>query len=129
MVSAFSTEPATIRSQDLVMVVDDDDSSREIMRFLLDEEGFRVAAFASPADALATLEGRAGEVGVLLTDVHLPGISGPELASRIRSFCPDVRVAFVTGDLAPPSDVAGEFIQKPVDLEEIIHFVDRSLRA
>ncbi len=109
------------------MVVDDDDASREVVRFLLEEEGYRVATFASPVMALASLTGADDEIAVLLTDVHLPGMSGPELASRVRALHPEVRIAFVTGDLAPPEGIAGEFIQKPVDLDEIIRFVDRSL--
>lgn len=127
-VSAFVADPMSPRSSSLVMVVDDDDSSREVMRFLLDEEGYRVVAFDSPASALATLPAPDEDVGVLLTDVHLPGMSGPELAGHVRALYPDVRVAFVTGDLEPPRGVDGAFIQKPVDLEEIIRFVELSLR-
>ncbi len=105
--SAFVTEDRSSSPEPLVVVVDDDDSSREVVRFLLEEEGYRVASFASPAAALASLTGAGDEIAVLLTDVHLPGMSGPELASRILAHHPDVRIAFVTGDLAPPEGIAG----------------------
>lgn len=111
----------------LLLIVDDDDASREVLELVLVDEGFEVLAAGRPADALAQVAQRGVEVDMLLTDVHLPGMSGPELADRVRRLCPRVRVAFVSGDVEPPPRSRGLFVPKPVDLDALVALVRREL--
>ena len=80
-----------------------------------------------PTEALVRLVKTGLSIEMLLTDVNLPGMSGPELADRVRVQCPGVRVAFVSGDLGPPAGACGVFVQKPVDLDALVALVRREL--
>lgn len=111
----------------VVLIVDDDDASREVLELLLVDEGFDVLAAARPDDALEQVARLDAPVDMLLTDVHLPGMNGPELADRVRRLCPGVRVAFVSGDIEPPPRSKGLFVPKPVDLDALVALVRREL--
>jgi PAS domain S-box-containing protein len=83
-----------------VLVVEDDDVVRTLVRKLLKETGYRVLEASSGAEALqltAEKGGKAGHIDLLLTDVVMPGMSGPELLNRLGSRFPDMRVCFMSG--------------------------------
>jgi len=100
-----------------VLLVEDEDGVRHLLATILDRNGFAVSSAPSAETALEMLASTAFDV--LLTDVMLPGMTGPELARHVRRQFPNMRVLFMsgyTGDLVP--DVAefgneGAFIQKP----------------
>ncbi|MDP1570524.1 MAG: PAS domain S-box protein [Vicinamibacterales bacterium] len=79
-----------------VLLVEDDDGVRELAASVLRSGGYRVVT--SP-DGLHALERRAGNgpVDLLVTDVVMPGMSGPELASRLTTLQPGLRVLFMSG--------------------------------
>lgn len=100
-----------------ILVVEDERAVRELLVTVLRREGFIVHAAASAEDAVE-LEGL-DSIDLLLTDVILPKMSGPDLARLIRRRCPQARVVFMsgyTGALLQDEDMAGaEFLQKPFD--------------
>jgi len=95
--------------------VDDDEAVRKTTIDLLGGLGYTVLEAADGASALALLA-RGGMVDALLTDVVMPGMSGPELARRVRASWPNLPVIFISG-YADPEGVAGEelgrLVRKP----------------
>jgi CheY-like chemotaxis protein len=102
-----------------ILVVEDDDSVRTVAVTVLQHLGYAVDEVASGEAALERLAGANGAPDLLLTDIVLTGISGPELASRAREAHPALPVLFMSGyaDAAVVRDapIAGgaNFIQKP----------------
>jgi len=80
-----------------ILVVEDEDLVRPVLTATLAERGFRVLA-AENADAALHLWRAHGEtIALLLTDVVMPGMSGPQLARRLRDERPSLPVLFMTG--------------------------------
>lgn len=79
-----------------VLVVDDDESVRQLADRVLTEAGYVTVLAANGFDALSKFETN-GPFDVLLTDFSLPQMNGAELARRIRSAQPSVKVLYVTG--------------------------------
>ena len=112
-----------------VLVVEDRALVRDLARDLLTAAGFEVAV-ANGAEAALAL---AGPFDLLLSDVVMPGTSGPALAQRLRSDQPDLRVVFMSGYT---DDVLGDdvlalpgtsFLRKPFGAEALVDAVRSSL--
>jgi CheY-like chemotaxis protein/anti-sigma regulatory factor (Ser/Thr protein kinase) len=107
-----------------VMVVDDDQGVREVLRDMLAALGHAVSSFASGEEALRDF--RAGLYDLVLTDLGMPGITGWKLTQMVRDADPVVVVAFVTGwgDEVRPELLeragVGHVVTKPFTLEDIV---------
>ena len=120
-----------------VLVAEDEHLVREIARRVLEEAGYRVLT-ADDGDAALALASetheREGRTDLLLTDVVMPGMSGPELARRMQRSAPGLRVVFMSG--YPAQAVAhhgvhapGEhFLQKPFQPDALVAQVAEALR-
>jgi PAS domain S-box-containing protein len=116
-----------------VLVVDDSELPRTVIARTLAEHGFEVleAADGQQALALAGAPGRA--LDLLVTDVVMPGLSGPALAARMRALFPRLRILLVSGyseeavDLAPLRPGA-RFLAKPFTHGELLAEVAESFR-
>jgi CheY-like chemotaxis protein len=107
-------EGADVATNKTILVVDDEQLVRVLVRRILVEQGFRVLEAESGADALRVLEQSLDNVDLLLTDLRMPGMHGTELARNARALLPDLPVLYMSGF----SDEATvlqpeEFIQKP----------------
>ncbi|NNG06010.1 MAG: response regulator [Inquilinus sp.] len=80
-----------------VLVVDDEQTVRDFVTLALEELGYEVHAVATGEDALRFLDGHAGEVDVLLTDVMMPGLTGPDLAGQAAKRHPSLAVVYMSG--------------------------------
>lgn len=115
----------------LVYVVDDDASFRTAIERRLKLAGFEVATYASALDLLERLTG--DEQGCILLDVQMPGLSGPELQSRLRERGLSLPVVFLTGHADTPTTVraikagAEDFLTKPVSSAQLIDAIERAL--
>jgi two-component system, cell cycle sensor histidine kinase and response regulator CckA len=87
--------PATVNGTETVMVVEDDDGVRELVRLMLESRGYRVLAAGGADEALQLCDGDG--VDLLLTDVVMPGTSGRVLAERLAKRCPAMRILFMSG--------------------------------
>ncbi|MDQ3003154.1 MAG: PAS domain S-box protein [Fibrobacterota bacterium] len=109
-----------------VLVVEDDDEVRGIVRDLLSRQGFMVLEARQGREALMLAENYTQPVHLLLTDVVMPGMGGKELADSLRKFMPSVRVLFMSGytqDAAFRQEVAEggrAFIQKPFSMTALV---------
>jgi CheY-like chemotaxis protein len=79
-----------------ILVVDDDPEILALARDILGAEGYSVLEGADGEDALRVAKGHAGPIHLLLTDVVMPGMNGPELADRLRATRPEIKVLFMS---------------------------------
>jgi PAS domain S-box-containing protein len=85
------------RATGTVLLVEDDEMVRELTNRLLGRAGFDVLAAADPNEAIAVCAAHDGPIDVLLTDVVMPVMWGPALATRIRALRPFVEVVYASG--------------------------------
>ena len=104
-----------------IVLVDDEDDVRSVMRSVLQQKGYTVFDAASGADAIRLLANHTGPVDMLVTDVLMPGISGRELYEHLAHRHPGLKVLYVSGyaddafGREPGWDAA--FLSKPFSLE------------
>jgi two-component system cell cycle sensor histidine kinase/response regulator CckA len=94
---APAVEPAIARGTETIMVVEDDESVRELVRLILEGNGYRVHAVGDPSDAARVCREVPAGVDLLLTDVVMPQVSGRELAECLAADNPGLRVLFMSG--------------------------------
>jgi two-component system cell cycle sensor histidine kinase/response regulator CckA len=78
-------------------VVEDDENVRRSVVRALEAAGYEVHAAALPQDGLAWAQAQAPRLDLLITDVVMPGMTGKELAGRIKELMPNVRVLYMSG--------------------------------
>jgi DNA-binding NtrC family response regulator len=100
-----------------ILVVDDDPEVREILAETLTEFGYRVLQAGTGEEALPFLEAR-GEVGMIITDVRMPGMSGLEFVERAKAHDPAVKVIVMSGYFISQS-VGARFLKKPFHMHEL----------
>ncbi len=114
----------------LVLVVDDEDMIRSLIRSVLEANGYRVLEAESAQDALDRTDIDFDTIDLIITDVRMPGLSGPEFARVLRARRPDLPIVFVSGYSgdapvdANPSAIT-EFLAKPFPLPHLIAAVRR----
>ncbi len=116
-----------------VLVVEDEEMLRILSREILEAAGYEVRVAGAADEALALAAERSP--GLLITDVVLPGLDGPDLAERLRASHPELRVLFVSGHAQ--TEVAGRvalapgtlFLQKPYSREALLQAVARAFAA
>ncbi|CAJ61086.1 MULTISPECIES: response regulator [Frankia] len=91
------SEPAPKRSGQTILVADDEDAMREIMRRVLTRNGYHVLTAPSAVEACTIAIEHVGEIDLLLTDVIMPRMQGRELANRIKAGRPAIRVLYMSG--------------------------------
>lgn len=118
---------------ELVLIVDDETSVREITTTILMHHGYRVLVAEGGLDALALFVPRSNEVGLIISDLNMPGLDGVAFAGIIRRLSPTTRFLLMSG-MAPnssapkTSDLAGAtFLPKPFTVEALLGAVHRSL--
>ena len=115
-----------------VYIVDDDEAVRDSIRMLLESSGFVARDFAS-ADLF--LDSDMQDMGCLLLDLHMPGISGLELLRLLRSRGMRRPVIVVSGrrDTVQDAEVwaagASALLSKPFDDQQLLDLVSRALGA
>lgn len=84
-------------SQRLVVLVDDNDSVRQLAQSLLQYAGYQVAEAKDGVDALALIEALGGSFDLLVTDCQMPNLDGPGLVRKVRSKYPRIPVVYISG--------------------------------
>jgi DNA-binding response OmpR family regulator/HPt (histidine-containing phosphotransfer) domain-containing protein len=105
-----------------VLVVDDDEMSRELLTVLLDAEGYTVDSADSGEAALSLLRQSNSTPDLILTDMQLPGISGSELARGLRDACGASTLLLAISGSQPTAEALSEFdgfLLKPFRMEEV----------
>jgi PAS domain S-box-containing protein len=109
-----------------VLLVEDDGLLRRFMEEMLELAGFTVLTASDGQEALELFARKRGQIEVLLTDVVMPRMSGPELVSRIRALDAHVGVIYTSGYAETPGDdrhdssVGAIVLPKPVTGEQLV---------
>jgi len=85
------------RGSETVMLVEDAEVLRLLMKEVLDMSGYRVLEIARPEEAAGVAEAHEGEIHLLVTDVVMPNLSGRDTAERVRARRPSIKVLYVSG--------------------------------
>jgi PAS domain S-box-containing protein len=80
-----------------LLLVEDEAALRQLVVTMLDEEGYAVLQAGNGLDAIALAERHRGPIDLLITDVVMPRLSGPELAQQLRGLRPGLEVLFMSG--------------------------------
>jgi PAS domain S-box-containing protein len=120
---------SAMRGTETVLVAEDEDGVRELLRKVLTEFGYTVLTARHGRDALMVVGERAGRIDLLVTDVVMPEMSGRELAETLRDHRPDLKVLFISGytdDEVLQRGISGRdaaFVRKPFSAEELVRRV------
>jgi two-component system response regulator FixJ len=113
-----------------VYIVDDDEAVRDSMRLLLESSGFAARDFAN---ANLFLKADSTDMGCLLLDLHMPGISGLELLRLIRGRGIKRPIIVISGRRDPAQDAevwaagATALLSKPFDEQQLLELVEQAL--
>lgn len=120
----------TIPRQDYpVFIVDDEESARESLGFMLEGYGFNITAFDSGTTFLNTVD--LSKLGCLILDSRMPDLRGPEVQEILNNKKSPLSVIFLTGHGDIPMAVealkngAIDFFQKPVDSETLVLTIEK----
>ncbi len=111
--------PALRAGFETILVVEDEAAIRQLTNLILQKAGYTVLLAEGPADAEQISGSHAGPIHLLLTDVVMPGVRGPELAERLLRQRPDLLVLYMSGYTDDAIAHHGlleagvEFLQKP----------------
>ncbi len=114
---------------ELVMIVDDEESMQELGRELLEEQGYKVVIASGGADAVALYSARAKEIAIVVLDLVMPGMDGGQTYLQLKKINPGIRAFFCTGYM--PDEVITALleeenlraIQKPFDPQTFVRVV------
>jgi signal transduction histidine kinase/CheY-like chemotaxis protein len=107
------------RGTETILLVEDDEQVRELAREALCVSGYEVLVAETPKAAIALCLSHRSQIDLLLTDVVMPGLSGPELATQVTAIRPEIKILYMSGYTAQAIVHHGEldantfFIQKP----------------
>ena len=110
-----------------LLVVDDDSDIVQVLKIGLLKNRFLVEAFTNPDEALQSFKANAESYCLMLSDVRMPGMSGIQLARKVKEINPNVKTVLMTAfeikdsefsTVFPSTQVDG-FVQKPVGIKEL----------
>ena len=126
VVAPLETSP---RGSETVLLVEDEDIVRRLVAMMLEGQGYRVLLANGPREALEVSE----PFDLLLTDIVMPSMSGPELADRVIEHHSGVGVLFTSGysgsAVADRGALIADLLEKPFTIEELAHKVRDALDA
>ncbi len=119
--------------QPTVLLVEDDELTRDAMTALLVREGYLVLTARDGHDAVNVLRMPLSPIDVVVLDVHLPDVSGIDVCARLREVSPDLPVVVCTGE-AEPEEMARllelgvhRYFRKPIGADELLATVEAAL--
>ncbi len=86
-----------LRGTETILVVEDQKDVRQLTTEILSTHGYRILEAGHGGEALRLVEGFAGRIDLVVTDVVMPGMTGKELAAALKSVRPDIKVLYTSG--------------------------------
>jgi PAS domain S-box-containing protein len=126
--SGIRDEPTLPTGSERILVVEDAVEVAALVDRRLSSLGYQVLVAIHSVHA-EELFRQHPDISLLLTDVVMPGMSGPELAARLVAIRPELRVLFMSGYDCDLVDVQSELLRKPFDAETLAKAVRRTLDA
>jgi signal transduction histidine kinase/ligand-binding sensor domain-containing protein/ActR/RegA family two-component response regulator len=131
--NADSALPPPKRGSETVLLVEDELMVLGLAQRMLEDQGYRVLAASSPAEALRLAGDHAGNIQMLVTDVVMPQMNGRDLSERLRALNPRLKCLFISGytaDVIAPHgvlDPSVRFLQKPFSRNDLADAVRAAL--
>jgi len=118
----------------MVMVVEDEDAVRRVVGEILQAAGYAVLEAKNGEEALRLARRKAGAITVLVADVMMPGMSGPELARQLSKSNPDMKTIFISGyaeqfRTEKRSTAKAFYLRKPFSAHGLTQMVARAVAA
>jgi len=118
----------------IILLVEDESIVRQVTRQVLEHGGYRVLESGGSREALRLAAEHRGNIRLLLSDVVMPEMNGPDLARRIRKIQPQLATVFMSGytEAAIVQDAVQEqsamYLQKPFTVELLLSCVSAALK-
>ena len=130
--SATETETVVPKRAARILLVEDDEIMRGLTRKLLQEQGYTIVEANNGKSALEWAEANPGQIDLLLTDVVMPAVSGPELAERLARSHSGLKVVYMsgyTGELMEASERLkhGILLEKPFTRNALLNTLHQTL--
>jgi FixJ family two-component response regulator len=114
--------------KDIVLVVDDEKTVEEMIEAMVEAHGCAHVSFNNPVEALNYYKENSRKITLIITDLTMPFLSGPELIRKVLQINPKLPVILVTGYLAEqvPADIpplVRRIVRKPFTKSEIVDAV------
>lgn len=123
------------QGRETVLLTEDEEPVRHLAKVILEMNGYQVLEAASGDEALSIYKEHTGRIDLIVTDVVMPKMSGPELAQSLTTLCPGIKVLYLSGytDDAVVRhgllDRGMAFLQKPFTPEALVRKVREVLDA
>lgn len=111
-----------------LLIVDDEPEILQLLQTGLEQNGFLVDGFTNPEEALQSFKSNAEDFCLILSDIRMPGLSGIQLAKKVKELNPDIKVVLMTafeiydGDSTKvlfPSTHVDDFVRKPIGIDDL----------
>jgi two-component system, cell cycle sensor histidine kinase and response regulator CckA len=125
-------ESSVLGGTETVLLVEDEEQVRALVRLVLRRSGYDVLEAPGPGEAILIVEQSSFPIHLLLTDIVMPRMSGVDLASRLRTQHPGMRVLYMSGYTEIPlslEEARGSFLQKPFTPSALLEAVRDALDA
>jgi CheY-like chemotaxis protein len=132
--TALTASPFLSRGRgELVLVVDDEISIRDLVTAALSRYGYRVLVAANGAEAMALYPSRMHEIALVVSDLSMPEMGGDELALALSRLNPAVRILFMSGATETPLDenlgIHARVLTKPFTVDRLLTSVHAALNG
>jgi Response regulator containing CheY-like receiver, AAA-type ATPase, and DNA-binding domains len=122
-----------LKKYDTVLVVEDDDSLRDLLKSMLEAHDFKVLTAFDGINAIEVFTQNKDTIGVVLSDLGLPGLGGWDAFLRMKEINPEIKGILASGYFHPGvkeeiiKSGAENFIQKPYNTSDIVAMLHRIL--
>jgi CheY-like chemotaxis protein len=113
----------------VILVVDDDESIRNLVSMVLTSSGHNIITAANGAEAVAVYRSFTSQIDLVITDLNMPTMDGVQEILRIRMTNPDAKFICMTGDSADRCPEGVVLLNKPFAVTELLSYVDQLLRS
>lgn len=109
-----------------IAILDSDMDTLDLYTYSLQEFGYSVKGFADPHSLLEFIHSYPTQIGFLIIEYKMKNMTGCELANRVNSLNPKIKMAFVTGyDNIINNKLGLEIIKKPIKLTQMLRLVKK----
>jgi len=135
LVEAATDDGDAMLGSETILLVEDEDAVRQLLVETLEDSGYRILAARNAEEALALARELDTPMDLVITEVVMPGLSGPELAERLQARYPNTGIIFMTGytdEVIVDHGILSEgvnLLNKPITVQELLQGIRRVLEG